>query len=170
MKTGSPAGTHCDWIGSVCWMRNAPALSTAPTTCFKHPSIKRRSTSRTGRRDLHLWQSSVLGRQEPIARTKTNGRRIWCSREDWRARLCVRWLLKGAEYAARERAFVAFVATNSVNQGAQVHQLWPRIFDLNRDCVSHTKTSGGQIMRQTMRRWSVQSWNGTAAAQSEETL
>src|SRR3546814_1669340 len=25
---------------------------------------------------------------------------------------------------------VAFVATNSVNQGAQVHQLWPRIFKL----------------------------------------
>lgn len=40
------------------------------------------------------------------------------------------WLLKGAEYAARNSADVAFVATNSVNQGAQVHQLWPRIFKL----------------------------------------
>ncbi|MDB5580876.1 MAG: putative methylase [Bradyrhizobium sp.] len=40
------------------------------------------------------------------------------------------WLLKGAEYAARNPAEVAFVATNSVNQGAQVHQLWPRIFKL----------------------------------------
>jgi hypothetical protein len=40
------------------------------------------------------------------------------------------WLLKGAEYAAREPAGVAFVATNSVNPGAQVHQLWPRIFKL----------------------------------------
>jgi hypothetical protein len=40
------------------------------------------------------------------------------------------WLLKGAEYASREGAFVAFVATNSINQGAQVHQLWPRIFAL----------------------------------------
>ncbi|MGB3486509.1 MAG: DNA methyltransferase [Xanthobacteraceae bacterium] len=40
------------------------------------------------------------------------------------------WLLKGADYAAREAAEVAFVATNSVNQGAQVHQLWPRIFKL----------------------------------------
>jgi hypothetical protein len=40
------------------------------------------------------------------------------------------WLLKGAEYVAREPAGVAFVATNSVNQGAQVHQLWPRIFRL----------------------------------------
>ncbi|MDG3574765.1 lactate dehydrogenase [Rhizobium sp. YJ-22] len=38
------------------------------------------------------------------------------------------WILKGAEYAAREQAEVAFVATNSINQGAQVHQLWPRIF------------------------------------------
>jgi hypothetical protein len=40
------------------------------------------------------------------------------------------WLLKGAAYAARHPAQVAFVATNSVNQGAQVHQLWPRIFKL----------------------------------------
>ena len=40
------------------------------------------------------------------------------------------WLLKGAEYAAHNDAEAAFVATNSVNQGAQVHQLWPRIFRL----------------------------------------
>ena len=40
------------------------------------------------------------------------------------------WLLKGAEYAAHHDAEAAFVATNSVNQGAQVHQLWPRIFKL----------------------------------------
>lgn len=40
------------------------------------------------------------------------------------------WLLKGAEYAASNVAEIAFVVTNSVNQGAQVHQLWPRIFEL----------------------------------------
>ena len=40
------------------------------------------------------------------------------------------WLLKGAQYAARNPATVAFVVTNSVNQGAQVHQLWPRLFAL----------------------------------------
>jgi hypothetical protein len=40
------------------------------------------------------------------------------------------WLLKAAEYAARHPARVAFVVTNSINQGAQVHQLWPRIFAL----------------------------------------
>jgi hypothetical protein len=40
------------------------------------------------------------------------------------------WLLKGAEFAAKDAARVAFVVTNSVNQGAQVHQLWPRIFAL----------------------------------------
>lgn len=40
------------------------------------------------------------------------------------------WIWKGARYAAHERAAVAFVATNSINQGAQVHQLWPRIYDL----------------------------------------
>jgi len=40
------------------------------------------------------------------------------------------WLLKGAEYAADNKAAeVAFVVTNSINQGAQVHQLWPRIFE-----------------------------------------
>ena len=38
------------------------------------------------------------------------------------------WLRKGAEYAIRNNASVAFVVTNSVNQGAQVHQLWPTIF------------------------------------------
>lgn len=40
------------------------------------------------------------------------------------------WLLKGAEYASNNEAHVAFVVTNSVNQGAQVHQLWPQIFRL----------------------------------------
>ena len=40
------------------------------------------------------------------------------------------WLRKGAEYAIRNNARVAFVVTNSVNQGAQVHQLWPTIFKL----------------------------------------
>jgi len=40
------------------------------------------------------------------------------------------WLLKGAQYATRTPAGVAFVVTNSVNQGAQVHQLWPRVFSL----------------------------------------
>lgn len=40
------------------------------------------------------------------------------------------WLLRGAEYASRNNAELAFVATNSINQGAQVHQLWPRIFNL----------------------------------------
>jgi hypothetical protein len=40
------------------------------------------------------------------------------------------WLLKGAEYVSLNDAEAAFVATNSVNQGAQVHQLWPRIFEL----------------------------------------
>ena len=41
------------------------------------------------------------------------------------------WLLKGAEYVAHNDAEAAFVVTNSVNQGAQVHQLWPRIFKLD---------------------------------------
>lgn len=40
------------------------------------------------------------------------------------------WLLKGAKYISRYSACAAFVVTNSVNQGAQVHQLWPHIFKL----------------------------------------
>jgi hypothetical protein len=42
------------------------------------------------------------------------------------------WILKGAQYAAStsNTCSVGFVATNSVNQGAQVHQLCPRIFSL----------------------------------------
>ena len=40
------------------------------------------------------------------------------------------WLMKGAKYAASYAARIAFVVTNSVNQGAQVHQLWPRIYKL----------------------------------------
>ncbi len=41
------------------------------------------------------------------------------------------WLIKGAKYAEETAASVAFVVTNSVNQGAQVHQLWPHIYNLN---------------------------------------
>jgi hypothetical protein len=40
------------------------------------------------------------------------------------------WLRKGADYLIQNDARVAFVVTNSVNQGAQVHQLWPQIFEL----------------------------------------
>jgi hypothetical protein len=40
------------------------------------------------------------------------------------------WLLKGAEYVTTDPARAAFVVTNSINQGAQVHQLWPRVFAL----------------------------------------
>lgn len=40
------------------------------------------------------------------------------------------WFLKGAQYAAEHSCEVGFVSTNSINQGAQVHQLWPRIFEL----------------------------------------
>ncbi|MDB9529451.1 lactate dehydrogenase [Oscillatoria sp. CS-180] len=48
------------------------------------------------------------------------------------------WLRKGAEYAVIGGARVAFVATNSVNQRAQVHQLWPRIFELGVEiCFAH---------------------------------
>ena len=38
------------------------------------------------------------------------------------------WFLKAAQYISRENAVSAFVATNSINQGAQVHQLWPALY------------------------------------------
>jgi hypothetical protein len=38
------------------------------------------------------------------------------------------WFLKAAIYLDSTRAKYAFVRSNSVNQGAQVHQLWPLIF------------------------------------------
>ena len=40
------------------------------------------------------------------------------------------WLLKGAKYITSGLAKAAFVVTNSINQGAQVHQLWPKIYKL----------------------------------------
>ena len=39
------------------------------------------------------------------------------------------WLIKAAEFIRLQPTRAAFVTTNSVNQGSQVHQLWPHIFD-----------------------------------------
>jgi hypothetical protein len=38
------------------------------------------------------------------------------------------WIAKAAEYSLRTTTKVGFVTTNSINQGAQVHQLWPYIY------------------------------------------
>ncbi|WP_417675151.1 class I SAM-dependent DNA methyltransferase [Roseibium sp.] len=40
------------------------------------------------------------------------------------------WFLKAARYISKYSSSAAFVSTNSVNQGSQVHQLWPHIFGL----------------------------------------
>lgn len=40
------------------------------------------------------------------------------------------WVLKGARYISRNSGDAAFVVTNSLNQGSQVHQLWPEVFSL----------------------------------------
>lgn len=40
------------------------------------------------------------------------------------------WFFKGAEFAAKTDASVAFVTTNSVSQGDHVALMWPRIFEL----------------------------------------
>lgn len=39
------------------------------------------------------------------------------------------WLLKAADYARTGGARIAFVATNSICQGEQVAQLWPKLFE-----------------------------------------
>jgi hypothetical protein len=38
------------------------------------------------------------------------------------------WFFKAVQYLVNGKALAAFVATNSINQGAQVHQLWPKIY------------------------------------------
>jgi hypothetical protein len=38
------------------------------------------------------------------------------------------WFMKGAEYISRTKARLAYVSTNSVTQGVQIEQLWPRLF------------------------------------------
>jgi hypothetical protein len=42
------------------------------------------------------------------------------------------WFLKAADYAAHTEATSAFVSTNSICQGQQVHTLWPLIFNSGR--------------------------------------
>ena len=41
--------------------------------------------------------------------------------------VCI-WFSKGADYISNTPAKLAFVSTNSVTQGVQIEQLWPRIF------------------------------------------
>ncbi|QDM32868.1 class I SAM-dependent DNA methyltransferase [Tardiphaga sp. vice352] len=38
------------------------------------------------------------------------------------------WFAKSAQYADEINSVFAFVSTNSINQGAQVHQLWPKLY------------------------------------------
>lgn len=40
------------------------------------------------------------------------------------------WFAKATSYLGQQSARAAFVTTNSINQGAQVHQLWPRVYSL----------------------------------------
>ena len=42
------------------------------------------------------------------------------------------WFLKGGEYVQGGEARIAFVATNSITQGEQVAQLWPKLFNERR--------------------------------------
>lgn len=41
------------------------------------------------------------------------------------------WFYKGAKYIKNSSSKISLVSTNSINQGSQVHQLWPKIFSLN---------------------------------------
>lgn len=40
------------------------------------------------------------------------------------------WIMKASQYIQNSRAKAALVSTDSISQGVQVGQLWPRIFDL----------------------------------------
>ena len=42
------------------------------------------------------------------------------------------WVAKAAEFATKTDAVAAFVTTNSICQGQQVHTLWPLIFNTGR--------------------------------------
>jgi hypothetical protein len=39
------------------------------------------------------------------------------------------WFVKAGEYLRQSKARIGFVATNSIAQGEQVAQLWPRLFE-----------------------------------------
>ena len=39
------------------------------------------------------------------------------------------WFMKGAQYIHSSKAKLAFISTNSICQGVQVEQLWPRIYE-----------------------------------------
>lgn len=45
------------------------------------------------------------------------------------------WILKGAEYASKHFAITAFAVTNSVTQGSQVNEIWPKVFAKNVEIV-----------------------------------
>ena len=46
------------------------------------------------------------------------------------------WFLKGAEYLNKiKKSKLAFVATNSINQGEQVALLWPKIYEKNLEII-----------------------------------
>jgi len=49
------------------------------------------------------------------------------------------WFLKAADYGTKTKSAAAFVATNSICQGAQVSILWPLVFATNNEIVfAHT--------------------------------
>ncbi len=51
------------------------------------------------------------------------------------------WFFKGADFISKYRKVkLAFVSTNSVNQGEQVNLLWPRIFDQNIEIIFANKS------------------------------
>ena len=51
------------------------------------------------------------------------------------------WFFKGADFISKYRKVkLAFVSTNSVNQGEQVNLLWPRILDQNIEIIFANKS------------------------------
>ncbi len=51
------------------------------------------------------------------------------------------WFFKGADYISKlKKVKLAFVSTNSVNQGEQVNLIWPKIFDQNIEIIFANKS------------------------------
>ena len=51
------------------------------------------------------------------------------------------WFFKGADFISKyKKVKLAFVSTNSVNQGEQVNLIWPRIFDQNIEIIFANKS------------------------------
>jgi hypothetical protein len=86
--------------------------------------------ARAGKVFLHSRQSAVWGAKYQTPAKREQVRRIASlggsgGTLDY---VCA-WFVKAGEYLRQSKARIGFVATNSITQGEQVAQLWPRLFE-----------------------------------------